>query len=406
MTDAFPKFRLICFIGDSAIKGEVDKLAAQVTVRESRFPTNLDQCILQMKVWPDGLLITDWQGKATIRLLESSRGQQLVDMRPILLIVADPSEGFERVLSDYHIGAIQLGVPQAQDLHRHIQVIFDPQSPQNLFQREYKSVLEYIKRRRYGDAIGVLRSKLADYPRNHAISLDLASLYAEQNQWNLAEQAVDRVLLLQPRLPRALHIKARCLMQRHKFDQAADFLERSTLLNPFHAERFNDLGDLLLHLSEPTKARAAFQKAQHLQASERAKQGMITADVMAGEDTEALGILTTLPGDRERASVFNNAGIIARRMGRCEDALKYYETAITIIIDPPIKARLCFNRALAFIKQAKRELAIDELERALKFDPNFAKAQRVLSKVTQTQKASGAEDWDAPIDLSDMDEFL
>ena len=236
----------------------------------------------------------------------------------------------------------------------------------------------------------------------------------ESGHWEEAEAKLNSFLLNNSKIPRALHLKARCLMNKGNTEEASLYLKRSTLLNPLNSQRLIDFGESLLRLNRPKEARDPFMKALKVDpSSKKAKGGLGTTNMLLGNINEGLSFINELASDRERASVFNNSGVLAIKDRQIGAALKFYDLGIALINDRQLKAKLVFNKGLAFLKNQDKEAGINLLKEAIALDPSFGRAESLLTRVTNeakmpTKKAVPEmfDDNIQVVDIDDMDELL
>jgi len=92
--------------------------------------------------------------------------------------------------------------------------------------------------------------------------------------------------------------------------------------------------------------------------------------------------------------VSNNAGVLAARAGRNEEALEYFERAYT---GDPSDADFCFNRGVALWNLHRYNAAVKSLEEAIRLNDDDSEARTVLAVVLEKQgDAAGTKtqlDW-------------
>ncbi len=385
-------------------------------IRQVCTPSTETDCLSLLRDFPDGLLILDWRGQLTTKILDASRGKNSVDLRKIFLIVEHPEGGFLQIMTDYSLNGIHAGPITEGDIQRNIGVILDPNSPINLNKEKFADIMRCKLNHDLDRAVKLIEEMVQASPSNNKLKLELASLHIEREEWSAAEKIVDAVLLRELNLPRALHLKARCLLQRKKLANAREYLRLSTDLNPFNADRLIDFGELLLKLYEPQLARQKFIDAQALSPHDpRAKAGMIKSSMLLGTHNDIMRLMADISNERERAALFNNAAILCVANGDFARAVALYDFGSNLLTSNSLKAKMIFNKSLSHMKAGERQLAIEICQEAMALDGNFSRAKGLLSKLEKVPASRPMGGTSAPEltseeeelsigDFSDMDE--
>jgi tetratricopeptide (TPR) repeat protein len=177
---------------------------------------------------------------------------------------------------------------------------------------------------------------------------------------------------------RIQHLKARCLMQQGEFEEAASILTNCKLINPFNVERLVDLGRAFIQTNQIREALATFDEALELDKDNKpAALGRAQCRLLEGDVNDALGLLRQISTQREVASLFNNAAILAIRQNRFDHGFSLYRAAIGAVGNSPrIVARLLYNLGIAQYKHFKLDEALECFESSFKQDPAFIKAKQ------------------------------
>ena len=265
--------------------------------------SSTDESIDALKSDSRAAIFLDWQGIDSIMILSASKGTKPVDPRPIVLLVSKEEEGLLEVMTDYHVNRILTGTVNTEDIPKIVTDLFKPDSPTNTLKRHYAPYLSALDKKQYSKAKEILEMMQGQHPNNHSISLELANLHIMIGEWDEAEDVVVLGLEQNNKLPRASHIKARCLLEKKEDNEAEKHLEDATNLNPLSIDRLIDFGDLLLDRGKYAKAKSVFQKASKISENDRAKKGEATSRFLLDEQDGALNLLQELPTERERAGV-------------------------------------------------------------------------------------------------------
>ena len=412
MTDLQKDLPVILHVQKESTRQLLKDILDSMDIESVMESTEVESCQSCLKDKSGAILVLDWQGLETIKILDDSRESRSFDPRPIYLLVEGAQEGLLNIISDYDINAIHAGAPAREVLEKHLTMILDAKSPVNAFSNGY---LKLMKAKDDGDSDKVLKSlrMLSDkVPHNYKVKLDLASTLIDNEDWKAAEQVIDQVLLREKKLPRALHLKSRCLMQRKEPVEASSILRRCTLLNPYNAGRLTDFGEVLLRMHDPEEAKKQFGAARKVSGSfGRATVGLSSSEFLLGNHNEALELMKDLDTERERAAVFNNSGILSVGMKKFVLAHKLYDIGLTMIKTEKLKARLFFNKSLAYFKDEDNLNGVEYCKQAVAADPSFERAKGLLERFTDDFESlevgdseSMFEEDDEDMDLSDLDE--
>jgi Tfp pilus assembly protein PilF len=173
------------------------------------------------------------------------------------------------------------------------------------------------------------------------------------------------------------------MMKSGRHTEAAKLLQATRLINPFNVERLLDLGAALLNCGQFKDALRSFSDVLDLDAANvAAMRGKAQCQLLEGEINEALTLMRQLSGPRELASIFNNAAVLAIRQGRFDQGTSLYKTAISALgRNQELVARLFFNLGIAHHKMSQNGEALENFQKALQFDPGFAKARHNVTQL-------------------------
>ena len=328
----------------------------------------------------NSLIIMDWNEKETALLLEKFKHSK-THYQPIYLLINLDNPNILNILSDYEITIVQVAPPSKSQVTQALKTIFSNKSPIAEQVEQFHQVTTARHDDNLIDAETILRDLIETHPDNLKYRSELASILIEQGEWHEANQIVSEILAQDRSLPRALHLKARCLLQDKHYDKAADYMSKCTSLNPYSVSRLIALGNVLLSKADPQLARNAFVSAEDLDAANlEAKKGIAVCDMVTERISEAVSFLQELNSESEMASVFNNAGVVAIKQGKTADAMKLYGIAESMLKSKSLLARVMYNHALAYFRSHDQDSAIEYLKKSIKADPHFEKAIRLFNK--------------------------
>ena len=201
-------------------------------------------------------------------------------------------------------------------------------------------------------------------------------------------QAFERGLQLQPGELGLLHGLAITLARQGQHQQVVELLvpvvEQATPAGGSNAlaELLLELGNAYQTLQQPNLALQRWQQgALSAEGEKRLMIGLNTATVLCSQKrySEATQVCESLrPLFPDNANLIYALGVIAKGMGRIQDALSLFEQALQLLPDYPI----CLNTYGLLLRDLGRSHQARQcFERALAIDPNFGAAMNNLGSV-------------------------
>ncbi|MDH5571641.1 MAG: tetratricopeptide repeat protein [Gammaproteobacteria bacterium] len=227
----------------------------------------------------------------------------------------------------------------------------------------YANIL--IRQERHTDALGVLKSKVADYPEDSQLRLFYARKLVDEKQYELAQKQFSIILDNQPEHIDALYALGLLSVQLKEFDKAQDSFAKLVSLGKRTDEAYYYLGEI----SERQKR---FQDAIDYYKRVNKEPYYIEAQIR-------VAVLLANEGDIDQARdqlhrvnastleielrLYLAEGEILRNAKQYEEAFDLYTTALQQM---PGNARLLYARALIAEKFERVNIAIQDLELILK----------------------------------------
>jgi tetratricopeptide (TPR) repeat protein len=150
---------------------------------------------------------------------------------------------------------------------------------------------------------------------------------------------------------------------RGRFEEALSYFKKATQINGHHAKAYKQMGLVYKELGRLNEAQNCLERAADL---------LLTLK----EENEAEEILNTVLTLRpDTTNVYNSLGIIYRRQGRLEEALKSYEKALKV---HPEDENIYFNVSRVYLDSNNKIKAQEALRKALALNPGFVAAQDLL----------------------------
>jgi tetratricopeptide (TPR) repeat protein len=148
-----------------------------------------------------------------------------------------------------------------------------------------------------------------------------------------------------------------------EYEEALDCFKRATTINGNHVKAHQQMGLIYQKMGRTEEAKSSLEKAAEIH-------------LERNQNSEAEEIFKTVLKLRpDTTNVYNSLGIIYRRQGRLEDALRAYEKALKVHQDDEC---IHVNAARVHLDMNNPVLAQKQLRLALKINPDFSEAIDLL----------------------------
>jgi tetratricopeptide (TPR) repeat protein len=216
------------------------------------------------------------------------------------------------------------------------------------------------------------------------MKLEYGSYLVRSGKWDEAEALAADLLNNHPSDVRSLNFLARVYMKQKRFARAIEVLKQADLISPDNPDRLVMIGDALFERGDFEEAKENYEGALHIDPEvPGAQKGLGKAFLSLGDLDAALGCFQKCLSEDETASFFNNAGVIAVKMGRSEEGLRLYESALKSLQTEKYAHIILFNIALAFFRIHDLDQAAQALKASLQYNPSYGKSQRLLEAVLE-----------------------
>lgn len=153
---------------------------------------------------------------------------------------------------------------------------------------------------------------------------------------------------------------------RGSYEEAIHYFRKATQINNAFAQAHEKMGECYRQLARPKLAQKHFEQAADIYMERRM-------------DSNAEQVLNqVLELNPNTINVYNSLGILYRRQGRYELAIKQYKKALKV---NPEAFNIHYNLARIYYETKDYPRALILLEQALKINPEFADAQDMLGTV-------------------------
>lgn len=167
----------------------------------------------------------------------------------------------------------------------------------------------------------------------------------------------ERVLVLQPELPDALHLLGLCVLAQGHAPRAAEFLERAAALKPGDAALAHHLGIMRMELGDTAGAREAFARSLALNPRHMEAQFnyAVTSDESGEAEAAESAYRRVLELDPRHAAAASGLAALLEQKNALEEAERW--TAQALALDPA--------DAVAHLTQAQLDFRAGHLESAV-----------------------------------------
>ncbi len=151
-----------------------------------------------------------------------------------------------------------------------------------------------------------------------------------------------------------------------RYEEALIAFRRATEINQAFAQAYRKMAEVYAKLGRKDEASQCFSMAAEIYLEKKMDQ--------EAEDA-FLQVLKVTPNT---PNVYNSLGIVYRRQGKLEDAVKMYHKALKV---NPFDENIHYNLARAYMAVKKFRESAEILKKALKINPDFVEAYNLLQSI-------------------------
>ena len=222
--------------------------------------------------------------------------------------------------------------------------------------------------RQFGPAITKMKAALATNSQNAELHDELGSLYAQQKDWNHAQEEFTTAIHLNPDLAAAhLHLGL-AMRARGEGDAMPEMMEASRLA-PANATIALELGKALVADGKDEQAIPVFEHVlQQEPESVQASYQLALALQRSNKVPEAIALLKkVVAAEPSNAEAMTNLGMALSQAQQAKDAVPVLQRAISIA---PESVTAHQNLAAAYVQLSQFGDAVAELHQALRLAPD------------------------------------
>jgi tetratricopeptide (TPR) repeat protein len=251
----------------------------------------------------------------------------------------------------------------------------------------------YIKNQAFDTAAEFVKKRIKEFgPKGIDLLLEL---YEKAGRYEDALALTDSLISSNQGNIAMLNARGRFLMMLGRHGEALEYLEKADRLAPRNIERINQLATLYLHLKNPQESVRKMNQLIGLNPEDPDFKFELYGTLYDfGYDEEACEFGKQTSSPIEIVRHYNNKGVILSKDGRREEAMQDYLRAVKFYPKFKENYRIYYNMALACTSTKTRpsyEKALEYLQKCLELSPEFDKAQRTRDVVLKALNSSGAQ---------------
>ncbi|MEW5723384.1 MAG: tetratricopeptide repeat protein, partial [Thermodesulfobacteriota bacterium] len=151
-----------------------------------------------------------------------------------------------------------------------------------------------------------------------------------------------------------------------RYEEAILAFRRATEINNAFAKAYNKMGEVYALLGRADEAQRCFEKAAEIYMEKNQ------------DDRAEAAFMQALEVNPNTLNVYNSLGILYRRQGKYQEAIRMYRKARRV---NPYDEHIHYNLARVFMAVKDFKEAAQALRRAIEINPSFAEARNMLKSI-------------------------
>jgi tetratricopeptide (TPR) repeat protein len=205
----------------------------------------------------------------------------------------------------------------------------------------------------------------------------------KQNDLKGARETYQNVLQINDKSLTAVHKLASIAMLENNPREAAEMLNKIADLNPYHIKVLENAGISCLKADMLVEAEKHMAKLAKVDEKNKVTSSVVAeVRVKQGNYDDLVNVLSKTHGEKEIIQFLNNAGIKLSKENDVAGALKMYKAAaIQLEGKTPLLYAIYYNMGIAYKKLDDKMNAAVCYRKALKLNPTFDKAKSALTEL-------------------------
>lgn len=329
------------------------------------------------------LILSDWNMPKMngTEFLRAVRDDEQLKATPFIIITGEVDQSTVAEAGEVDVDAYLLKPFTHEDLKKKIEEVLERKRNPSEMEILLNVAKVYIEARQYDMALDELRKAMKQNPRSPRLCLIMGQVMEEKGDMENARKMYERSVQFGHQFVKGHEALARVANAQGDTEKAAEHLKQAVRISPNNVERNLNLGQVLIktgHKQEAQKLlKVVMQQADKNKADICLQVGETLMQAgMAGEASEVFQ--QALKADPSAIHIYNRLGIALRRQKKFQEAIDNYRMAIKI---DPENENLYYNLGRAYYDIGNKEMSAAAMKKALKLYPEFAEAQDFLSKM-------------------------
>ena len=326
-------------------------------------------------------IISDWKMPVLngLELLKWVRANSKTKDIPFLFITSksdkeDIAQAAEEKVTDFIVKPIEIQtfIEKISSLEKEIE-------KEKKIEKFFKIIKNLIKNGKNEEAEDKIKNFFQENKETSNVLVGLAKIYKETNL-NKALEFLNKAIKKNPIYLEAWLEVADLYERLKKNDKALEALKKAYEINPNSSNVLYRLGKIYLISNELDKAKNYFYMALKTDPkNEELVQNIWNLYLDLGLVDRVVKDFKHVLFEKLTVKTLNNFAVSLRKNGKIKEAIEAYRQALK---KEPQNEHIHYNIAIAYIDLKREDRAIQHLEKALKINPKFEIASKVLEKLT------------------------
>lgn len=326
------------------------------------------------------LVVLDWKIPeiSGLALLGRFRAHEIYATIPILIVSGFLSKEDLAILGEYLLTGFLEKPVQKGFLHPKVSELYNESL---WFKEKQERLIEGFKdleQDDVSDATDSLERLLKESSKPVPLGVIATKTLIAGRHFAEAERILNVLLKKSPDSILALHLLGKVKLLTKDYDGALELLKKAYTKSPKNLERLNLIGNANLQKLQYDEAAKYFDKALKVDGGNTVAQDGVKLVTNIRTYIKDQGVEQT---PKTLASLLNAIGISEVKKEAYEDAVEHYVAAITHLNDTEVEAKVELNLGLAYMRWKRPQEALYHMEKALKLDPKFEKAQGLQKRI-------------------------
>lgn len=302
------------------------------------------------------------------------RADESIQDTPILLITAEMEDHLVAQAGEVGVNGYIIKPFIVKTLQDKIQHIIDARENPPEYIKLLKQGEEHVSHGQLQEALSLFQ-QVKEIKESARIHVHIGETFELLGEPDKAQASYTAAIAHNAKFLKAYVKSAALHLKRGNKDEALELLEKACVISPDNAERHIAIGKVYLEKGNESKAQQAFTAAirhEPTRSTEIAEELLKIGKPELAETYFRHSLLKHV----DTINIYNRLGIALRRQGKWKEAIKEYETALTIDSQD---GGLYFNMAKSYLEGEDREKAEKYFKKALELSPDLTVAKEELA---------------------------